>query len=54
MSRVPSPVTIQAEEHCLLECKSQIEEEFQSMGSGLVSLHMKVMLHGKSFGISKN
>ena len=54
MSRVPSPVMLKAEEHCLLEYKSKIEAEFQSMGSGLVSLHTKVMLHGKSFGISKN
>lgn len=45
---------MRAEEYCLLEYKSQIEEMVLSMGSGLVSLPMKVMLLGQSFAISKN
>lgn len=45
---------IRAEEYCLLECKSQTEEMVQSKGSELVSFHLKGVLLGKSFAISKN
>lgn len=40
---------IKAEEYCLLECMSQIEELVPSMDSALVSLHVKGSPLGKSF-----
>ena len=43
-----------AEEYCHLECRSQIEEVVQIMGSWLVSLQMKGALLGELFAISKN
>lgn len=48
----PDPGVIRIEEYCLLNCKSQIEEMLWSIGSGLVSSHMKGTLPGES--ISKN
>ena len=39
-----------AEEFCLLDCKSQIEDVVQGMGSRLVGLHIP----GKSFSASRN
>ena len=38
------------EEFCLLDCKKQIEDVVQSMGSRLIGLHIP----GKSFATSRN
>ena len=43
---VPGPRMLRAEDYHLLECKSEMEV-VQSMGSGLVGLHIKVTLTGK-------
>ena len=44
---VPGLGVIRAEKYCLLECGSQTEERDLSMGSGLVSLHVKGALPGE-------
>lgn len=44
---------MRTEEHCLLRCKSQIEEVAQKMGSDLVGLHIKGVLAGKFTTISR-
>ena len=48
------PGMIKAEDFCLLQCKGEIEEVVQSMGSGLVHFHMGGMRAGESFAVSKN
>lgn len=49
----PGSVMIRAEEHCLLEYKSDREGGL-AMGLGWVSLHMNGSLQGKSLAISRN
>lgn len=47
---VLGPGVFRAEDFCVLECKSQVEDVVQSMGSRLVGLHCP----GKSFSTRRD
>lgn len=51
---VPGPAVIRAEEYRPLECGSSIENVVGGLGYELVGLHVKSMLTGESFAMSRN
>lgn len=45
---------IRAEEYCLLDCESSVETIIWGLDSESLGVHIKKMLPGESFAISKN